>query len=253
MNMEKLSLEEICIKLKKAGHLETEPVFIFGSDSIPNNSVSSMTIKGCLANVIYDFASELKYSTIHFERDDDRRCCPGSQVWLGYKPLMPRLKYTLSTGKPEIRNGWSEFLIANPKLTEKRLNSIGKITPLGKYTIFSKDYSLKIDRSHLKMILCIGNSRQIRNLCSLYYFRSKDSRGIEMPWGPVCASFVSYPSGIIENGPTKNPIIGPTDPTGNKWFPENYMSIGIPFNIAHQMAIDADSSFINKHPKIAYP
>jgi len=251
--MAELSLTEICTKLKQASRLDSEPLFVYGSERIPINSVASMSIKGCIANVIYSIATDTKHSTIHFERDDDRKCCPGSQAWLGYKPFMPQLKYTLSTGSKDIRRGWSEFLIADPELTEKRLQSIGKIATLGKYTIISKDHQNVESDSKIKVIICFGNAQQIRNLCSLFYFHSAKSHGIQMPWGPVCSSLISYPAGLIENGPKDSIIIGPTDPTGNPWFPENYMSIGIPYKIAKQMARDVDSSFIGKNPKIAYP
>ncbi|KKK92579.1 hypothetical protein LCGC14_2701530, partial [marine sediment metagenome] len=48
-------------------------------------------------------------------------------------------------------------------------------------------------------------------------------------------------------------IIGPSDPTGNYWFPRNYLSIGIPFEIAKRMARDLDQSFITKRSEVAYP
>ncbi|MFX1575204.1 MAG: hypothetical protein ACFFB0_20910 [Promethearchaeota archaeon] len=74
-----------------------------------------------------------------------------------------------------------------------------------------------------------------------------------MPWGPSCASFVTYPAGMVENGTKNSIIIGPTDPTGNYWFPENYLSMGLPFEIAKRMANDFESSFIVKRSEIAYP
>ena len=102
-------------------------------------------------------------------------------------------------------------------------------------------------------LLCFGKAEQIRNLCSLVYFHSEKSSGIQIPWGPSCASFITYPAGMIEINNQPCVILGPTDPTGNFWFPQSFLSMGIPFKIAKQMAEDVDSSFIIQRPKIAYP
>ena len=82
---------------------------------------------------------------------------------------------------------------------------------------------------------------------------NESSYEVQIPWGPSCASFISYPARMIENGLKNSVIIGPTDPTGNNWFPDNFLSIGIPLETAIQMARDVDSSFIGKRPQIAYP
>ncbi len=43
---------------------------------------------------------------------------------------LPMLKYFLSTGSEDFRGGAAEYLIANPELSEKQLNSVGEITPI---------------------------------------------------------------------------------------------------------------------------
>ena len=105
----------------------------------------------------------------------------------------------------------------------------------------------------VKSLLCFGEPEQIRNLCSLAHFRPENVVNIQIPWGASCASFVTFPAGMTENGPKNSIIIGPSDPTGNYWFPRNYLSIGIPFEIAKRMAQDLDHSFITKRSNIAYP
>ena len=137
--------------------------------------------------------------------------------------------------------------------TERRLNSIGKITPLNKFIVIRKSDQISEQNKEIKAFLCFGTVEQIRNLSSLYYFHSELSYGIQIPWGPSCASFISYPTGMIKLNRKTGIILGPTDPTGNFWFPQNYLSMGIPSEIARQMAEDVDSSFIGKRPKIAYP
>ncbi|NVM36016.1 MAG: DUF169 domain-containing protein, partial [Candidatus Lokiarchaeota archaeon] len=134
-----------------------------------------------------------------------------------------------------------------------QLNSVGKITPLGKYTVIRKCDSIYEQDLDVKAFICFGISEQIRNLCSLAHFQPEKANNIQIPWGPSCASFVTYPAGMAENHPKPCIIIGPTDPTGNYWFPQNYLSMGIPFEIAQRMAKDLNKSFISKRSEIAYP
>ncbi|MFX0091063.1 MAG: DUF169 domain-containing protein [Candidatus Hodarchaeota archaeon] len=249
--MAELSPIEIGRKLTQAGRLNTHPLCIYGADTPPVDSIPSNN--RCIANVIYSLATNSIYPSVHIGRDEKKECCPGGQAWFGFKPFIPHLKYFLSTGSQDFRNGKSEFLISDPELAQRRLQSTGNITPLGRYIVIHRSDQIIRGKSEIKAFLCFGSSEQVRNLCSLAYFHSEKSIGVQIPWGPSCASFVSYPAGLVENGPKDCVIVGPTDPTGNYWFPENFMSVGIPFNIAKQMAVDVDFSFIGKRPKIAYP
>jgi hypothetical protein len=119
--------------------------------------------------------------------------------------------------------------------------------------LLSRYDSIDIENLDIKLILCFGISEQIRNLCSLAHFRPEKGFDIQIPWGPSCASFITYPAGMAEDGPQNCIIIGPTDPTGNYWFPKNYLSMGLPLEVARSMANDLDESFISKRPEIAYP
>jgi hypothetical protein len=64
---------------------------------------------------------------------------------------------------------------------------------------------------------------------------------------------ITDPVGMAENAPRDSAYIGPTDPTGNPWFPPELMVMGIPIVLARQMVDDLDESFICKRGKIAYP
>ena len=46
---------------------------------------------------------------------------------------------------------------------------------------------------------------------------------------------------------------GPVDPTVNIFFPEDYLALGIPLNMAVKMHKDLNDSFAVKRPEIAYP
>lgn len=251
--MEELTLQEIGLKLKQAGRLPTHPLCIYGTEHPPDDSIPSVELDRCIAKAIYLLSTHPELTAINIGLDETNKCCPGGQTWLGYKPFQPMLKYFLSTGTKDFRNGQSEFLIATPELSEQRLKSTGKISALGTNIIIHRSDKIKENDQDVKAFLCFGTSEQIRNLCALSYFRSESSLGGQIAWGPSCASFVSYPAGMIEKGPKNSVILGPTDPTGNYWFPDTYLSIGIPLKTAKQMAEDLELSFIGKRPKIAYP
>ena len=251
--MTAITPSEVGSKLKQAGRLSSQPLCIYGTDTPPSDSTPSIDIHRCIAKVSFSLAKHSTYSAIHIGIDNKKQCCPGGQAWFGYQDFRPNLNYFLSTGTPNFREGKSEFLISNPDIAGNRLRSAGKITPLGKYIVIHRtDQAIEGD-PEIKAFLCFGIAEQIRNLCSLAYFHSKSSYGIQIPWGPSCASFISYPTGMIENGPEDRVIVGPTDPTGNHWLPDNFLSMGIPLETAMQMARDVDSSFIGKRPKFAYP
>ncbi|MFW9970672.1 MAG: DUF169 domain-containing protein [Candidatus Odinarchaeota archaeon] len=251
--MVNLTIREIGNKLSQAGRLKTTPLCIYGSETIPESAVPVKDINRCIANAIFDLSVHKNINSVYIGNEVLNGCCPGGQAWFGYKTFLPMLKYFLSTGSEDFRGGAAEYLIADPDLSEKQLDSVGRITPINNYIVIQKCDSVGEQDIDVKSFLCFGNSEQIRNLCSLAYFRPEDSFSIQIPWGPSCASFVTYPAGMAANGSKNCIIIGPTDPTGNFWFPQNYLSMGIPFKIALRMTNDLDESFIIKRPEIAYP
>jgi len=250
--MAHLTIREIGNKLKQAGKLESSPLSIFGSNSVPQNAIDIKKINRCIANAIFTISIHNSISLAYIGNDVLEGCCPGGQAWLGYKSFLPGLQFFISTGSEDFRKGAAEFLLANPELAEQQLKSMGKITPIGDYTVIQKTHSIDSD-INVKSFLCFGDAEQIRNLCSLAFFRPEKNFMIKVPWGPSCASFITYPANLADGGPKNCVIIGPTDPTGNYWFPKNYLSMGIPFDIANRMAKDLDDSFIMKRPEVAYP
>ncbi|MEJ2248164.1 MAG: DUF169 domain-containing protein [Candidatus Lokiarchaeota archaeon] len=251
--MTHLTVNEIGKKLKQAGRLESIPLCIYGSKTIPEKAVPIRDLNRCIAHAIFSLSTHKTINSIYIGENTLEGCCPGGQSWFGYKSINPQLKYFVSIGSKDYRNGAAEFLLANPELAEQQLNSIGKIPPIGKYTVIEKSNTLNENKAEVKSFLCFGRSEQIRNLCSLAYFQPEKGFLVKMPWGPSCASFVTYPSSLAEDDQTKHIIIGPTDPTGNYWFPQDYLSIGIPIKIAERMANDYDASFITKRTSVAYP
>ena len=248
--MLELSNREIAERLTAAVNLDRTPLCIYGSEILPSEAVSSIEISKCIPKAIFFMAEDDKLNAIYIEKDEKRKCCPGGQAWLGFNEFMPNLHYFLSNGDENYRHGAAEYLISTPELAQQRLNSVGKIEPLGKYIVIRKFDTIQNNKSgdnpEISAFLCFGTAEQIRNLSSLYYFSSETSFEVQFPWGPYCASFVSYPCNMVASSPKNSVILGPTDPTGNKWFPQEYLSMGIPYEIAKTMANDLNSSFLRK-------
>ncbi len=251
--MSNFSISEIGKRLSLAGRLQIRPVCAYGSEKIPSGAVPLTTVSRCVARAIFTMAVNEEMPPIYVGSDTLEGCCPGGVSWLGFTSPSPWIKYFVSTGTKDFANGAAEYLKASPELADESFKSIGKITPLGKNIVFQACSDLTDKDRDVKSIVCFGIGEQIRNLCSLAYFRRSDRCAVLTPFGPSCATFVTYPAGMGENMPTDSAFIGPTDPTGNSWFPANYMAIGIPIQIARRMGEDLEKSFIIKRPKTAYP
>ena len=165
----------------------------------------------------------------------------------------PKLKYLISIGSPDFMNGAAEYLKAEPEMAERFFQAPGKITPPARFMNFAA-YDQLTGNENILSLIFFGTGEQIRNLGGLIHFRSEDIfTSILMPGGPICASLVTYAAGMSEKAPKNSSYVGPVDPTGNAWFPENMMSMAIPIHIARLMAEDIDASFISKRPEIAMP
>jgi hypothetical protein len=181
-------------------------------------------------------------------------CCPGGLAHFGFIEFNPGIKYFVSTGSKGYRNGEAEFLRASPELVEENRRLMGKVTALGKYVIIRACADLTNEDPGVRSILCFGTAEQIRNMVALAHFRARDPfREVIVPQGAACASFVSYAAGMVEKAPVDAVFIGPCDPTGNVWFPQDYLSLAMPIKMATRMADDLENSFITKRATVAYP
>jgi hypothetical protein len=180
-------------------------------------------------------------------------CCPGGQFWLGYIPFPVGLSFFISTGSPTYRNGAAEFLKRDPEITTRSISNVGKLIPPGRFIIITS-YRKMVKDSRILSVLCFGQAENVRNLIALAEFGSDDPFGTCVsPWGPACSSMITYASGMAEKAPKDALIVGPSDPTVNEWLPPEMMTLSIPISIAERMAGDADSSFLAKRPKVAFP
>ena len=249
---EKISIKEIGNNLVKGGRLKTRPLCIYGSETVPENAITSTKLHFCIGNAMIALAMRKDVKIMYYGKDIKWGSCPGARAWLGYEGFNPFLQYFLSTG---YKNTPSENLVATPELALDKLNSVGKITPVGKYTIIRVCEDVSEEEAlDVKAIICFGGAEQIRNLCMLAYFDVNTAfNAIQMPWGSSCSSFITHPAGLGENSPKNCVIMGPMDPTDNYFFPPNILSLGIPIDFARRMSSNLENSFIIKRANVAYP
>jgi len=247
-------ISEIGRKLIQAGRLEVRPLCVYGSSTIPEGSVPSTSISPCIAKAIVTQAFQEGRPPIYVAAQMPDTCCGGGLAHFGFTKFNPGVKYFVSTGSKDFRNGAAEYLRATAQLVEESQQRMGKITPPGKYVIIRPCSDLVNEDPGVKSLLCFATAERIRNMCSLAQFRSTNPfHEVLAPWGASCSSFVSYAAGMVENAYTDAVFLGPFDPTGNSWFPQDYLSLAIPIKVARRMAQDLESSFIIKRPSVAYP
>jgi hypothetical protein len=247
-----ISIKEIGEKLAVAGRLKHRPICMYGSDVAPEGTAAVSSVDRCIAKTIFMMASNDKVPPVYISTDDED-CCAGGRTWLGYIGMNPMLKYFVTIGNKDFRGGAAEHLKATPDLFEKSFEALGKVTPLNKYIIASPCSIIEKDPG-VRSILLFGNGETMRNLSGLAQFNESDQfSSVVTPGGPTCATFITYPAGMAEKAPKRAVFTGPTDPTGNLWFPPELMAMGIPIEKAREMAANVDGSFIGKKPKIAYP
>ena len=253
IEISKFSIKEIGKSLKKAGKLDTSPLAVYGSEEIPENAVPMCANDKCIAKAIMINAIDQKEPPIYMGKETLKGCCPGGMTYLGFTKPLKFIKYFVSTGSEKFRGGEAEYLKASPEHVEGFLEAIGEIKSPGKYIVVQKCEDIT-DDVKVKSILCFGNGEQIRNLSSLIHFRRKDPfNAISMPFGPSCATFITYPAGMAEKAPEETAFVGPVDPTGNMWFPPEFMAIGIPLDVVEGMVEDLENSFVVKRPEVANP
>jgi hypothetical protein len=250
--MAELSIKEIGEKLCVAGRLEYRPLCVYGSETIPAGAVKTSSVDRCIAKAMFIIASGEDMPAVYVSGQDEE-CCGGGKAWMGLAEPHPMLKYFVTIGTKEFRGGAAEHLKATPELFEKSREVLGKITPPGKYVVAAPCSDIK-EYPGVLSILVFGVGEQVRNLAGLAQFTEYEQfTGVVTPGGPTCATYITYPAGMAEKAPKNTAFLGPTDPTGNIWFPPELMAMGIPIDKARQMAESLEDSFIVKRARVAYP
>lgn len=254
MMMTEENFKEIGRRLATAFRLATRPLAVYGSETLPAGIVHLPDINRCFAVSLYTMATEKEPSALYVSADSKEHCCPGGIAHTGYHPIPEGIRYFVSTGREDFRNGAAEYLKASPEITERCFKALGTITPPGKYLIVQACETLSDRNPGIRSLCFFGNAEQIRNMAALVHFDREDPFSpVIVPWGPSCSTFITYPAGMAENAPKNTAFMGPQDPTQNKSLPPDMMAIGIPAALAVTMAGNLDSSFVIRRPQVALP
>lgn len=248
-----ISVAELGRRLKEAARLGPHPLCVFESDSIPSGSHPFGQVDRCLAKAAYQYAIG-ETGPLHLGQDVRTGICPGGQFWTGLAEMSEGLKHFISCGSPSFRGGAAEYLKRDPEMVMTSLSRVGRIHPPKGYLCIMPCHDFQDGMGHPRAILLFAGAEQTRNLLALHHFGTPEAfTSAGAPWGPSCASFMSYPAGLSPNCPDHMTVIGPVDPTGNSWLPEGTMSLGVPIAVARRMASDLDVSFLMKRSSVAFP
>ncbi len=250
--MSNLSIKQIGDALACAVDLKAKPVCAYGSGRIPENAVRSSSVGHCLAYSIYKIASGSIKGPVYVGNEGDQPFCRcvGGPAWFGYSSFDPCLPGLMSTGSKGMANCAPKYLKKDECIAISTYKALGRISPLGKYAVMRCSEDMHDDPG-VKCIICFASGEQIRDLCALAHFRSHDVFNlISVPWGPSCATLVTYPAGMAENASSDRIYIGPTDPSAREWLPDNLMAMGIPVGVARMMAEDTQQSFLAKRCRV---
>jgi len=249
-----LSFREIGQQLVAAFRLEARPLVVYGSETLPAGTVHLSEVNRCFAVSLYRMATEMGVSALYVSADTQEGCCLGGLYHVGYIPVPDEIKYFVSTGRKDVRDGAAEYLKASPELVERCTIAAGPIHPLGKYLVVQACETLPDVEPVIRSLCCFGTGEQIRNMAALVHFDRDDPFSpVIVPWGSACSTYITFPAGLADFTPANTAFMGPQDPTQNHSLPPGMMAIGIPAEMATGMVKNLDLSFIVKRPQVAFP
>jgi hypothetical protein len=248
------NFREFAKRLATAFRLETRPLAVYGSETLPSGTVHLSDVNRCFAVSLYKMATETDASALYVSADTQEGCCLGGLYHVGYIPVPDEIKYFVSTGKKDVRDGAAEYLKANPELVEQCTAAAGPIYPPGKYLIVQACETLSDPEPAIRSLCCFGTAEQIRNMAALVHFDRNDPFSpVIVPWGSACSTYITFPAGLADKTPHDTAFMGPQDPTQNHSLPPGMMALGIPAEMVARMVKNLDSSFIVKRPQVAFP
>jgi hypothetical protein len=88
-----------------------------------------------------------------------------------------------------------KLLKASPDVARKTYEAAGTIRHIGQYTVMRRCDDPGLIGQDVKCVIIFGTAGRIRDMCGLAHFRNPGVlNAVEMPWGPSCATLVTYRS-----------------------------------------------------------
>jgi hypothetical protein len=252
--MTRVDFRDIGARLAVAFRLETRPLVVYGSETLPARVAHLPKIDRCIAAAMVRMATDRGVSGFYIGPHSHKGCCPGGLSHTGFIKAPEDIKYFVSTGRADVRDGAAEYLKADPELVEQCRQAAGEVRPPGRYLVVRACETLPDEMPPVRSLCFFGNAEQVRNMAALVHFDRDDPFSpVIVPWGPACATMVTYPAALAEHTPTHTAFMGPQDPTRNHAIPPDMMVLGVPARIAVRMAANLDASFVVKRPGVAFP
>ncbi|WP_342676279.1 DUF169 domain-containing protein [Methanofollis sp. UBA420] len=252
MNSSEFSL--IGERFSDAFRLSAEPLVVCGAEGVPVDAVPLPSVHRCIAVAAIRMAfGKIDAPALYLSEDVKTGCCPGGLAHMGFSGRSDDISWFVSTGHPDVRGGAAEYLKADPELVDACFARAGPVSPPGRYLVIRPCRTVPDDAAVSSLCL-FGTAEEVRNIAALVHFdRADPFSPVIAPWGPACATFVSYPAGMAAGAPHDSAFIGPTDPTVNHALPPDIMGVGIPAAVARRMAGNLDASFAVRRPRVAFP
>jgi hypothetical protein len=243
-----IRVKELNGRIVEAGKLDHQVIGIYCQDAFPEEAVpvASIIKEGhpCLAKALLKMSIEKDLRPVFVGGGKNQECCWGASIWLGFRDFPTNIEEMFSSDSP---NPDSMRIKKTSKLCRQTIADIGKITPGGKYIVMRSLPDIEIGLEHLRSILCVGNSLQIRNLGAMVHYSEGGAFApIMAPWGSGCATFITYPAGMASNAPKDTAFLSPMTPEANEWLPKDTLILGIPIDMAVRMAEGFETSFAAK-------
>jgi hypothetical protein len=238
---------EAARKLAAALGLDVLPVCIYGSEEKPAGGIAASVISDCVAAAIFSLASgEKPYPIYASPGDGTGFCrCAGGPAWFGYAGFNPDLVCSMSTEAPAGTHFTPKRLKSSPAVAKETYAAAGTIRSIGHFTVMRRCDDTGLAGQDVRCIVCFGTAGQIMSLCGLAHFRKPGVlHAVEVPWGPSCATLVTYPAGMSDKVAADRVFIGPVDPSARWWLKGSMLAAGIPIGLACTMADDVDRSFL---------
>ena len=249
-----MSIRELGELIAATFRLGTKPIAVHGSDTPPEGAVFLPSVHRCLATAMIRMSKGEAPSVVYLGEDAKAGCCPGGLAHAGYIRRPEAISYFVSTGNPAIPDAPAEYLKASPELVDACFAAEGVITPPGKYLVVRTTESVPAPFTGVRAISFFGKAEQIRNLVAQVHFdRAELFYPVLVPWGPACATLVTYPAAMAANAPPDSAFLGPQDPTLNYALPPDILATGLPVSVARRVGETIGRSFITKRREVAFP
>ncbi|HOK59142.1 MAG TPA: DUF169 domain-containing protein [Methanothrix sp.] len=201
---------------------------VYGSHVKPSCGIHASTVSSCIASAMFKLAMGEIDGPLYVADVHGRPVCrcSGGRTWLG---LESQFEPSLSEQMV------MKHLKVDVKTADETYRSVGRIRPIGSHVVISRCEDIHED-PEVKCIVCFAEASKIRDICGVVHFQAREFLGqIRVPWGPSCATLVTYPAGMAECAPQDCVFLGPTDPSAKEWLPEGYLALGIPIEIARMI------------------